>query len=403
MPRVVFKLLWEAIQAGRTIAAYVKNLASDGRYYWVVAVVMPCDDGYLSVRLKPSSELFSVVQELYRSLLKIEQEIEVEPKHRPAAMQASLEALHRRLGELGFADYEAFMLHALSLELSSRQGKLQRLNLPPFQCLPSNDPAYRKLEQVYQQCQVIDRELQLVFERLDEFKAMNMEFAQKSQSILKSADSIRTLSINATIAAHRLGNRAATLNVVAESLGAVANDSQTVIHELSKRMDSVVETLSHLIFDVAATKLQSEISIQFLSEILHRATIELDRRMEKSLRTLFDQVATRIDQVFEHLQQTEARMVELQTQLDTLGRNNQTLYFVQFTGQKESSCLGETRGFSVVFEEVRSHIKVTKQECDSLSKSIHHVLHQVRKLSTQKCQFEASIGSLRTFGAYAMT
>jgi len=34
MPRVVFKLLWDTIQAQQEICAYVKNLAKDGSFYW---------------------------------------------------------------------------------------------------------------------------------------------------------------------------------------------------------------------------------------------------------------------------------------------------------------------------------------------------------------------------------
>ena len=61
MPRVVFQLLWTEIGAGRSIAAYVKNMASDGSYYWVLATAMPVGDGYLSVRLKPTSPLLATV------------------------------------------------------------------------------------------------------------------------------------------------------------------------------------------------------------------------------------------------------------------------------------------------------------------------------------------------------
>ena len=41
MPSAVFKLLWDEIQAGREIFAYVNNLAADGAHYWVLAHVTP--------------------------------------------------------------------------------------------------------------------------------------------------------------------------------------------------------------------------------------------------------------------------------------------------------------------------------------------------------------------------
>ena len=52
---MVFRLLWDTLGAGRPIAAYVKNRAKDGSYYWVVATAVPSGDGYLSIRLKPTS------------------------------------------------------------------------------------------------------------------------------------------------------------------------------------------------------------------------------------------------------------------------------------------------------------------------------------------------------------
>ena len=79
MPRVVFKLLWDTIQAKREINAYVKNLAKDGSFYWVFANVTPsCDDrgnliGYYSVRRKPRPEAVQTVSGLYRILLEAEQ------------------------------------------------------------------------------------------------------------------------------------------------------------------------------------------------------------------------------------------------------------------------------------------------------------------------------------------
>jgi PAS domain S-box-containing protein len=59
MPRCVFKLLWDTLQAKQEIFAYVVNLAKDGSHYWVFAHVTPTLDddgnivGYHSNRRKP--------------------------------------------------------------------------------------------------------------------------------------------------------------------------------------------------------------------------------------------------------------------------------------------------------------------------------------------------------------
>ncbi|MGQ9371110.1 PAS domain-containing protein [Azospirillum sp. ST 5-10] len=74
MPRCVFKLLWDAIQGGNEIFAYVLNLAGNGDHYWVFAHVTPSRDasgrivGYHSNRRKPTAEQVARIAPLYRTL-----------------------------------------------------------------------------------------------------------------------------------------------------------------------------------------------------------------------------------------------------------------------------------------------------------------------------------------------
>ena len=61
MPRAVFKLLWDTLEAKGEIFAYVLNLAKNGDHYWVFAHVTPSFDakgaviGYHSNRRKPDA------------------------------------------------------------------------------------------------------------------------------------------------------------------------------------------------------------------------------------------------------------------------------------------------------------------------------------------------------------
>jgi PAS domain S-box-containing protein len=78
MPRAVFKLLWDTIQAGRECNAYVKNMAKDGSFYWVFTNVTPDFDGngnltgYLSVRRKPKASGVATASGLYQAMLEAE-------------------------------------------------------------------------------------------------------------------------------------------------------------------------------------------------------------------------------------------------------------------------------------------------------------------------------------------
>ena len=85
MPKVVFKLLWETISQGKNINAVVKNLAKDGRYYWIFTEFESRRDtdtgeiiGYHAARKDVSSHVIEVIASLYSTLLKIEEEQDIE-------------------------------------------------------------------------------------------------------------------------------------------------------------------------------------------------------------------------------------------------------------------------------------------------------------------------------------
>lgn len=98
MPRIVFKLLWDRIEAGREIFAYVKNLCKDGSYYWVFTNVSASYDnngkiiGYYSVRRKPNEAAIEAIIPVYRQLLEDEKR---------GGMDASLQTLQKFLDSKG--------------------------------------------------------------------------------------------------------------------------------------------------------------------------------------------------------------------------------------------------------------------------------------------------------------
>lgn len=111
MPRCVFRLLWERIQAGREIFAYVVNAAKNGDHYWVLAHVTPSFDrdnniiGFHSNRRRPSPQQIETVRPIYEALLKEEGRFE----DRRAGLAASSSMLGKMLEEKGM-DYDVFAL-----------------------------------------------------------------------------------------------------------------------------------------------------------------------------------------------------------------------------------------------------------------------------------------------------
>ena len=119
MPKGVFWLFWETLKAGKPIGAYVKNKARDGLYYWVYAVAMPFQDGFLSIRIKPGSDLFETIKPEYEALRTAEVEEGLTPEESAAR-------LSQRIAELGYSDYQAFESDALTRELAARDIKVNK-------------------------------------------------------------------------------------------------------------------------------------------------------------------------------------------------------------------------------------------------------------------------------------
>lgn len=78
MPKAVFKILWEMVQNGDEIFAYVLNKTKNGNDYWVYANVTPSYDekgkkvGYYSVRRQPDADALKIIAPLYASMLQAE-------------------------------------------------------------------------------------------------------------------------------------------------------------------------------------------------------------------------------------------------------------------------------------------------------------------------------------------
>jgi PAS domain S-box-containing protein len=110
MPRCVFKLLWNKIEAGDEIFAYVVNMANGGDHYWVFAHVTPTFgadgkiSGFHSNRRKPTPAQIKTVSDLYRSL----REIEDRSSDRKVGMEQAYEHLSGLLKSKG-ASYEEFI------------------------------------------------------------------------------------------------------------------------------------------------------------------------------------------------------------------------------------------------------------------------------------------------------
>ena len=238
MPKGVFYLLWHFLKQGKPIGAYVKNRAKDGRHYWVFAIATPIEDGYLSVRLKPSSEFFGVVENAYKALLAYEKENNVSPKE-------SMEYLFTVLKTLSFDSYDAFMSVALRMEVVSRNEKLGR--------------------------------------HKENFLSCCEELSQHSTLIVKQTDSIFTaheasqyVPMNLQIRAAQLGEEGRTIGVISQDF---SNVSAEILSEINTFISSAREVFDKIYegqFLLCTAGIQSEVVEFFRREHSENSSKEME-------------------------------------------------------------------------------------------------------------------------------
>jgi aerotaxis receptor len=236
MPKGVFWLLWDTIKKGEPIGAYVKNRAKDGRYYWVFAIVTPIEGGYLSVRLKPGSPLFSVVAQEYKSLL-------ATVSDNKAGARIGAEVLLKRLAALGFEDYASFMAAALSQEIAARD---QRLGLEP-------DAAIACFGELVTAAKSLLHQAELIFAAY-----ANSEY----------------VPINLRVQAAHLGRSGAVIDTISTNYNLISSEIRTNMNRFIASAAGVLRTINEGLFLLGTATIQREAAERFRQEIALSADLE---------------------------------------------------------------------------------------------------------------------------------
>jgi len=112
MPRCIFKLLWDTIQSGTEVFAYVINRCKNGDHYWVYAHVTPSRDvsgeiiGYHSNRRVPERKILDeAIIPLYKELKATEEK----HQNRKEGLEASQDMVSAFLAERSLA-YDEFIM-----------------------------------------------------------------------------------------------------------------------------------------------------------------------------------------------------------------------------------------------------------------------------------------------------
>lgn len=403
MPRAVFKLLWDYLEAGKMIAAYVKNLSKDGAYYWVVALAMPIDDGYLSIRFKPSSPFFSLIPAVYQELHDIEHEYEADGRGWKRGMDAATKRLLEVLTVHGFGNYDAFMHAALRAEMKSRQTLLQELEQADLSSHSQETPVVHartgltdRLSRIYDGYLTVGNYVNTLFARMDDYALLNEKLQEKSAFILELTDSIRLFALNASVEAVRLGEGGRTLSVIAAQLEEYSRTIASTVMLLNRRMLSLSTALKASIFDLAVAKLQIDMATVFTQEVLTSPQGQGAIQNEilattTKIRMLGNVFAVTSRQALNILGTVKNELYQVRDESQQLHGAIRTLRIVHLNGKTEAVGLGQRTRFPVILEEVASQIERATRELNDLVGAVTDLQTQLIELPTLDASITGSI------------
>jgi hypothetical protein len=387
MPRVVFQILWDYIQSGRPVVAFVKNLAHDGTYYWVVALVVAIPEGYLSVRFKPTSTLLATVQSLYAELKAVELAIESESDDRKAAVAASREALNSGLRTLGFSDYDGFMQHVLKIEMQSREASLSNVARSVIEPVAANESA--RLDSLRAEAELFDKlveALNALFSDLEIYVEINQGVRAKSDNVTDISESLRVSALNGVIAVDKLKTAAPGLRPVLSWLRELSGEITREGARLSVSLDKLAKDVDLVVFDLSAAKLQIEMTARFAHELVDHASADrlsesINRMTEGAIGNLHASSCETVGRALGGLTAIKHRLKTLTESQIKLLESSRSLRPIYLTGRIEMAD-GAGPRLATVFKDVGDQLEESETSLNGLKNLLQDLeAHLVRGLS----------------------
>jgi len=333
-PRGVFRILWDALGKGHPMGGYVKNRARNGEYYWVFAVLLPTPEGYLSVRLKPSTPMFAQMQNAYKALSTRERAENLDPN-------VSANALRDVASAAGFSSYTSFMACALGRELAARDAKLGR---------PA-DPRTRQLI---------------------ELNGALEQVTQAQSKLLRSFESLQSVPNNMRIVASRLEPSGGPVSAISENYRASSQQISERLRSFVSGRDNLCDRVSRqaarALFLMGSTRILAEMRSNFadatavegIDWIAERTGL---RQIEEGLRR---EARTALEQAVSHAEVLSRSSAEIRRQM--LGLDT-----IRVLGRVES---GRMRGNG-------GGLSATIDQLDTFHSDIRARLEAIMKLSEE--------------------
>ncbi|WP_200763789.1 PAS domain-containing methyl-accepting chemotaxis protein [Nitrosophilus alvini] len=378
MPRAVFKAVWDTIKDGKPFVGYVKNMAKDGSYYWVLAVIFPLFDKegdiekYLSIRLKPSSEYFKLIPSLYEKMKNIEIR---------EGMEKALEYLIETLNSLGFSNYEEFEKKIFFEEMKSRQMQLEKEKKDKL-CGIVSQKSIESEKFVDLLCSIqtvfsrLGRYFETIFSKVEMFLELNNTLDKKSKFIYELAEEIRLLSLNASIESYKIKKEGVSFSTLSQEMRKNAEYSEKIIQKMSNIIKDANSDIESIGFEILASKLQIEMILYFIHEMLEMAyegNINEEEELEvlENITDLFKLLKSYTSALSKSVDTAKNKLRTIYYNLKDLNVMINRLDFIHINGLIESAHTGQDGGgFTIIFSQMLSLVEAAKKETINLEQNI---------------------------------
>lgn len=368
MPRAVFRLFWSRILEGKPCAAYVKNMAKDGSYYWVLALVSPHEDGFISIRFSPTGPFFPIIEKVYQKMRAAERAGD------GRAIDVSSALLDGALKELGYDDYESFMFDLVLQELDAREKALCAAKGSIYSAAPqtgrNENRLHATLRQAYQRgCTSADR-LESLYKQVYELSALNDLLQDSTKQLGIIAEDFHIVAFNIALKADKLGDEGRSINTIANHLTPLSKETRDLVKRLASNVSRARGDLNLAIFNLTWTRLQFLMIVNYYHEVLDDVcsateipAIEPKLRLMRLLAKAFQNSGSHAVRDLETLARSLASINQHAVEL---GRLITDLLATRVNGLIEVSQLTKDQNFVDIFEDVRNQMTATEEGFKSL-------------------------------------
>ncbi len=357
MPRCVFFLLWEYLLSGRPIGAYVKNRSKSGAYYWVFALAMPIDSGFISIRLKPTSGALDLISSLYEKLRSIEAE---HSEDRRTGMKMAYDALLLELASLGIESYDEFMSNALRSELSSRY----------------------KLLGKDQSCE--ESSLVRAFMGLKGLGDLRSSLRNENIFLSSFAKGLFESALNLGVKASRLGDRGRALRIISNEVASIASSVGKQTKVIVRENSVLSAQIESACFSISFATLLIEMLL-FFKEEQCRATLtpaEQQLKFGKTFAELEELLCANVHTSITRAKEAQAQLGRVfssfESLIEELVKILLSIQFSYVTGKSLAALTSGTEGFALQLSEIIERADKSRLNINELSQKISSLNADVR-------------------------